>query len=117
MVHSAFAQFTSFEDLQPAAGYFGVVDWEGDPVNLLSVEDPYFLFYLRWSDKLASLTPEQRFDSSVAVPPGSSFDIARKLVALADEKMYEAKRAFRDSTDPHITQINVRITGGQLIPI
>ena len=30
MVHSAFAQFTSFEDLQPAAGYFGVVDWEGD---------------------------------------------------------------------------------------
>ncbi len=69
------------------------------------------------SDKLASLTPEQRFDSSVAVPPGSSFDIARKLVALADEKMYEAKRAFRDSTDPHITQINVRITGGQLIPI
>lgn len=32
-----------------------VVDWEGDPVNLLSIEDPYFLFYLRWSDKLASL--------------------------------------------------------------
>src|SRR5690606_36535576 len=32
-----------------------VIDWEGDPVNLLSIEDPYFLFYLRWSDKLASL--------------------------------------------------------------
>ena len=32
-----------------------VVDWEGDPVNLLSIEDPYFLFYLRWSEKLASL--------------------------------------------------------------
>lgn len=32
-----------------------VVDWEGDPVNLLSIEDPYFLFYLRWSDKLTSL--------------------------------------------------------------
>jgi hypothetical protein len=35
-----------------------VVDWEGDPVNLLSIEDPYFLFYLRWSDKLASLQRE-----------------------------------------------------------
>jgi hypothetical protein len=32
-----------------------VVDWEGDPVNLLSIEDPYFLFYLRWSGKLAGL--------------------------------------------------------------
>jgi len=32
-----------------------VVDWEGDPVNILSIEDPYFLFYLRWSDKLASM--------------------------------------------------------------
>jgi hypothetical protein len=35
-----------------------VVDWEGDPVNLLSIEDPYFLFYLRWSEKLASLQQE-----------------------------------------------------------
>lgn len=35
-----------------------VVDWEGDPVNLLSIEDPYFLFYLRWSDKLAGLQRE-----------------------------------------------------------
>ena len=68
------------------------------------------------SDKQVNITPEQRFDSSVAVPEGSSFDLARKLVALADEKMYEAKRAFRDSTDPHIAQINVRITGGKLIP-
>lgn len=32
-----------------------VIDWEGDPSNLLSIEDPYFLFYLRWSDKLNSL--------------------------------------------------------------
>jgi hypothetical protein len=32
-----------------------VVDWDGDPVNLLSIEDPYFLFYLRWSEKLTSL--------------------------------------------------------------
>lgn len=71
---------------------------------------------VQW-DKQVSVSPEQRFDDSVTVPPGSSFDIARKLVALADQKMYEAKRAFRDSTEPHITQINVRITGGQLIPI
>lgn len=32
-----------------------VLDWDGDPVNLLSVDDPYFLFYLRWSDRLNSL--------------------------------------------------------------
>jgi hypothetical protein len=38
-----------------------VVDWDGDPVNLLSIEDPYFLFYLRWSDKLASLQSEGTF--------------------------------------------------------
>jgi diguanylate cyclase (GGDEF)-like protein len=68
-------------------------------------------------DKQVSVSPEQRFDDSVTVPEGSSFDIARKLVVLADQKMYEAKRAFRDSTDPHIAQINVRITGGKLIPI
>ena len=32
-----------------------VIDWLGDPENLLSIEDPYFLFYLRWSDRLGSL--------------------------------------------------------------
>ena len=32
-----------------------VLDWEGDPANLLSIEDPYFFFYLRWSDKLTML--------------------------------------------------------------
>ena len=32
-----------------------VVDWESDPVSLLSIADPYFLFYLRWSNKLSAL--------------------------------------------------------------
>ena len=32
-----------------------VVDWDEDPVNLLSIEDPYFLFYLRWSSKVSEL--------------------------------------------------------------
>lgn len=32
-----------------------IVDWDGEPNNLLSIEDPYFLFYLRWSDKLEAL--------------------------------------------------------------
>jgi len=68
-------------------------------------------------DADAIVTPEQRFDPSVAVPVGSSFDIARKLVALADQKMYEAKRAFADSADPHIAQANVRIVGGKLVTI
>lgn len=44
----------------------------------------------------------------------ASYDIARKLVALADQKRYEAKRSFADSTDPHIAQINVRIVNGRL---
>jgi hypothetical protein len=68
-------------------------------------------------DDLVNLTPEQRFDKSVEVPEGSTYDIARKLVALADKKMYDAKRTFADSPDPHIAQVNVRITGGKLIEI
>jgi diguanylate cyclase (GGDEF) domain len=68
-------------------------------------------------DEQANLSPEQRFDPSVAVPPGSSFDLARNLVALADEKMYQAKREFRDSPDPHVAQVNVRITDGVLVAI
>ena len=66
-------------------------------------------------DEEAAILPEQRLDAAVAVPAGSSFDIARKLVALADQKMYEAKRTFADSTEPHITQVNVRIVGGKLV--
>jgi diguanylate cyclase (GGDEF)-like protein len=66
-------------------------------------------------DEEAHIPLEQRFDASVEVPPGSSYDIARKLVALADQKMYEAKRTFADSTEPHIAQINVRITNGKLV--
>ncbi|MSO56934.1 MAG: hypothetical protein EXQ55_08450 [Acidobacteria bacterium] len=68
-------------------------------------------------DDEAQITPEQRFDMSVAVPAGSSFDIARKLVALADQKMYEAKRTFADTTEPHIAQANVRIIAGKLVEI
>jgi len=68
-------------------------------------------------DEGVRIDPEQRFDSSVPVPHGSSFDLARKLVALADQKMYEAKRAFAGSTEPHIAQINVRIGKGNLIEI
>jgi hypothetical protein len=49
------------------------------------------------------------------VPPGSSYDIARKLVAIADQEMYAAKRAFAGTTDPHIAQTNVRITGGKIV--
>jgi diguanylate cyclase (GGDEF)-like protein len=68
-------------------------------------------------DEEANILPEQRFDRSVSVPPGSSFDIARALVAFADQKMYEAKRTFADSPDPHIAQANVRILNGKLVEI
>jgi diguanylate cyclase (GGDEF)-like protein len=66
------------------------------------------------SDDEITIAPEQRFDTSVEVPAGSSYDIARRLVALADQKMYEAKRTFADTTDPHIAQTNVRIVNGKL---
>jgi diguanylate cyclase (GGDEF)-like protein len=68
-------------------------------------------------DEHVEIAPEQRFDVSVEVPHGSSFDLVRKLVALADQKMYEAKRAFAGSSEPHIAQINVRISKGDLIEI
>ena len=68
-------------------------------------------------DEETNVAPEQRFDLSVQVPDGSSLDIARKLVALADEKMYEAKRQFAGSPDAHIAQVNVRITHGKLVAI
>jgi diguanylate cyclase (GGDEF)-like protein len=68
-------------------------------------------------DEHVSIMPEQRFDTSVEVPRGSSFDLARRLVALADEKMYEAKRAFAGSSEPHIAQVNVRMVDGALVEI
>ena len=66
-------------------------------------------------DETVNIPPEQRFDTSVEVPPGSSYDIARRLVALADHKMYEAKRTFAGSSEPHIAQTNVRITNGKIV--
>ncbi len=61
--------------------------------------------------------PSSDSTSRLRCPPGSSYDIARRLVALADQKMYEAKRNFADSSDPHIAQANVRIVAGKLVEI
>jgi diguanylate cyclase (GGDEF)-like protein len=66
-------------------------------------------------DESVDIPVEQRFDASIEVPQGSSYDLARRLVALADQKMYEAKRTYAGSPDPHITQANVRITGGRFV--
>ncbi len=52
-------------------------------------------------DDLVNLQPEQRFDKSVEVPEGSSYDIARKLVALADRKC--TRRSARSRTAPNPT--------------
>jgi diguanylate cyclase (GGDEF)-like protein len=68
-------------------------------------------------DEKTVISPEQRFDLSVTVPPGSSYALARTLVALADQKMYEAKRNIANPDEPRIAQINVRIVGGALIEI
>jgi hypothetical protein len=69
------------------------------------------------SDEQVNVLPERRFDASVPVPDGSSYDIARRLVSLADQMMYEAKRSFAGTEDPHIVQTNVRITDGKLVAI
>jgi diguanylate cyclase (GGDEF)-like protein len=66
-------------------------------------------------DKQVDILTEQRFDAAVEVPPGSSYGVARKLVALADQKMYWAKRTFAGTGEPHIAQANVRLTGGKLV--
>jgi diguanylate cyclase (GGDEF)-like protein len=68
-------------------------------------------------DEQVVIAPEQRFDLSCPVPSGSTYDLARKLVALADEKMYEAKRRPAGGTVPPIAQINVRIRDGELVEI
>jgi len=68
-------------------------------------------------DEQVNIPPEQRFDTSVEVPRGSSYDIARKLVALADQEMYSAKRTYAGSAEPHIAQKNVRITDGKLVEL
>jgi diguanylate cyclase (GGDEF)-like protein len=68
-------------------------------------------------DEAVTIPIEQRFDASVEVPLGSSYDLARKLVALADQKMYEAKRTFSGSAEPHITQANVRIADGKIVNV
>jgi diguanylate cyclase (GGDEF)-like protein len=67
------------------------------------------------ADEQIAIPPEQRFDVSIEMPAGSSYDLARRLVALADQKMYEAKRMFAGSAEPHIAQTNVRITNGKLV--
>jgi diguanylate cyclase (GGDEF)-like protein len=73
--------------------------------------------HMQHRDEKVSIAPEQRFDPSYPVPDGSSYDLARRLVALADKKMYEAKRTFAGSNDPHIAQVNVRLTNGKLVEI
>jgi hypothetical protein len=66
-------------------------------------------------DEEVEVQPEQRFDASVAVPAGSSYDIVRRLVGLADVLMYQAKTSFRNSREPHLCQKNVRIINGRLM--
>ena len=68
-------------------------------------------------DEQAAIQPEQRFDASVEVPAGSSFDVARKLVSLADQKMYEAKRTPDSAAEPRIAQISVKIVDGTIAQI
>jgi diguanylate cyclase (GGDEF)-like protein len=70
---------------------------------------------MRRLDDEVQIQPEQRFDPSVPVPAGSSYDIARRLVGLADVLMYQAKTAMGTSREPHVCQKNVRIINGRLM--
>jgi diguanylate cyclase (GGDEF)-like protein len=66
-------------------------------------------------DAEVTIPLEARFDTAVSVPAGSSYDIARRLVSLADQKMYEAKRTLAGSGEPPIAQVNVRIVNGEVV--
>jgi diguanylate cyclase (GGDEF)-like protein len=68
-------------------------------------------------DAQIAIAAEFRFDTSVPVSAGSSYDIARRLVALADQKMYEAKRMPAGSAEPHIAQVNVQIVNGGIVEL
>lgn len=45
-----------------------VIDWVGEPDNILTIEDPYFLFYLRWSAKLDALAKPKQEQTSYSLP-------------------------------------------------
>lgn len=66
-------------------------------------------------DAEVRLTPEQRFDPAVRVPPGSSYELGRKLAALADTMMYEVKSARHSGPNERLAQVNVRIVDGELV--
>ena len=66
-------------------------------------------------DAEVTIPPEARFDTAVSVPAGSSYDIARRLVSLADQKMYEAKRTLAGTGEPPLAQVNVRIVNGEVV--
>ncbi len=65
---------------------------------------------IRSADSGMELKQEEWFDASVSVPPGSSYDITRRLVAMADANMYKAKRQQQGPE-----QTNVRIINGELV--
>jgi diguanylate cyclase (GGDEF)-like protein len=66
-------------------------------------------------DAHVDIAPDQRFDPAIPVPPGSSYDLARTLVGLADAELYQAKQSPSQSDEPRIGQVNVRIVNGRLI--
>jgi hypothetical protein len=66
-------------------------------------------------DEQIDITPDQRFDPAIAAPPGSSYDLARTLVGLADAELYRAKHSSSRSDEPRIAQVDVRIVDGRLI--
>ena len=70
---------------------------------------------MRELDELTDIAPDQRFDPTVPAPPGSSYDLARKLIDLADLKLYQAKHLPSDIDEPRIAQVDVRIVNGRLI--
>jgi diguanylate cyclase (GGDEF)-like protein len=72
--------------------------------------------HMKSIDGETSLSSEQWFDPAISVPAGSSYDLARALLAIADTAMYRAKHT-PFTGEPRVVQTNVRIVDGRLIEI
>jgi hypothetical protein len=68
-------------------------------------------------DDEVKILPEQRFDASVAVPTGSTYDIRTKARLAGRSEDDEAKRTPGQTDEPHIAQTNVLIVDGRIVQV
>ena len=123
MIHSAFAQFTSFEDLQPAAGYFGDVDREGDDFVVngwmqapFKLEFDTFVLYLNRrlvgltapqmaaiaSDEITQKTDQRLFSFQLAKTKVPDFSRIEVVGFAGDQPLRRLTTLFRIDLDTHV---------------